>query len=346
MKKVTFVTGRLGGGGSERVLTLIANQMRRDGYEVSIISFSGNANEYDNACNVIYLNQMNNIYLVIKLRETIKSLDPDVLIAFEYHVGMKTILAAVGLSVKMIVSERNDPHELDAQKAKKVLRDVLYRKLDCLVCQTPDARAYFAPEIRKKAIIIGNPIKSDLPDWVGQNSNVLVNYCRLEKQKNLPMLIKAFELVKKKHPEVILEIYGEGNEEKKLRNLIEDNNLEANVKLSAFSSQIHQIASKAYAFVSSSDYEGISNSMLEAMAIGRPVICTDCPIGGARMVIQDEINGKLIPVGDYEKMGASICEIIDDKKKAIQMATKAKEIRYKYSVGKIVRMWEKCIEAL
>ena len=346
MKKIVFVTGRLGGGGSERVLTLIANQMRQDGYDVSIISFGGNANEYDNACDVIYLNCTNNINLIFNLRKKICSLSPDVLIAFEYHVGMKTILASIGLNAKVIVSERNDPHVLDVQKAKKVLRDILYRKLDCLVCQTPDARAYFNPQIRKKAVVIGNPIKSDLPEWVGQDSNVLLNYCRLEKQKNLPMLIKAFELVRKNHPEAILEIYGEGNEEENLRNLIKDNNLDSCVKLNAFSSKIHQIAANAYAFVSSSDYEGISNSMLESMAMGMPVVCTDCPIGGARMVIQDGINGILVPVGDYKKMAERINEIIDNKNKAVEMAASAKELRYKYSIEKIVEMWEKCVEIL
>lgn len=346
MKKVVFVTGRLGGGGSERVLTLIANQMRQDGYDVSIISFGGDTNEYDNACDVIYLACAYKINLIFSLRKTIRSLNPDVLIAFEYHVGMKTILASIGLNTKVIVSERNDPHELDAKKAKKVLRDILYRKLDCLVCQTPDARAYFNPKIRKKAVVIGNPIKSNLPEWVGQDSNILLNYCRLEKQKNLPMLIKAFEIVKKNHPEALLEIYGEGTEEEYLRNLIKDNNLDSCVKLNAFSSQIHQIAANAYAFVSCSDYEGISNSMLESMAIGMPVICTDCPIGGARMVIQDGINGILVPVGDYKKMAKRINEILDNKNKAVEIATRAKELRYKYSIEKVVEMWEKCVEIL
>lgn len=64
-------------------------------------------------------------------------------------------------------------------------------------------------------------------------------------------------------------------------------------------------------FVLPSDYEGLSNSMLESMAIGLPAICTDCPCGGARMVIQNRVNGLLVPVGDTEKLVEAMQELTE-----------------------------------
>ena len=65
-------------------------------------------------------------------------------------------------------------------------------------------------------------------------------------------------------------------------------------------------------FVSSSDFEGISNSMLEALGMGLPVVVTDCPVGGARMVIKSGENGILVPVGDTQAMYEAMRSVLKD----------------------------------
>lgn len=78
---------------------------------------------------------------------------------------------------------------------------------------------------------------------------------------------------------------------------------------------MHDVARDAPMFMLPSDYEGLSNSMLEVMALGLPVICSDCPRGGARMVIKDGANGLLIPVGNEQGLcDAVVCLASDGKK--------------------------------
>ena len=344
MKNVTFVSGRLGGGGSERVLTLVANQMRRDCYNVSIIAFGQMNREYDNECSVTILKYTNDFNQIAALRKEIRRQNPNVVIAFEYYVGMKTVLATRGLGIKVIVSERNDPHKLDSQPVKKILRNLLYGWADTIVCQTDDAKAYFSNRIQKRARVICNPVKNDLPLWSGEQSHTIINYCKLEKQKNLSLLIESFSLIKDRYPEWKLEIYGEGSEKQKLLELIDSKGLQDSVKIYPFAENIHEIAATKYMFVSSSDFEGISNSMLEAMAMGMPVICTDCPIGGARMVIHDKKNGCLTPIGDTEKLESCMRSLINDIEGTLKMANEAAKVRERYSLKKITKQWERVCE--
>ena len=88
-----------------------------------------------------------------------------------------------------------------------------------------------------------------------------------------------------------------------------------------------------------SDYEGISNSMIEAMALGLPTISTDYPSGGARDMIITGENGWLVPVGNSEKMSAIMCEIIENNEKTLEIGRNAVEIRDKLNVNKIRTIW-------
>ena len=97
-------------------------------------------------------------------------------------------------------------------------------------------------------------------------------------------------------------------------------------------------------FVSSSNIEGISNSMIEAMAIGLPTICTDCPAGGARMFIKSYENGILTPVGDAEALYKAMKYMIENPDKAEQMGKKAMEIRETLKKEKILNKWGEFIK--
>ena len=96
-------------------------------------------------------------------------------------------------------------------------------------------------------------------------------------------------------------------------------------------------------FVSSSDFEGMSNSMLEAMAIGLPVVCTDCPAGGARAIIQDHENGLLVPIKDANRLYLAMKEIIEKPELAEKLSTNAVRIRETQSEMAIMRQWQALI---
>ena len=221
---------------------------------------------------------------------------------------------------------------------------MLYKKSDCLVCQTPDAKAYFPKNIQKKTVIIPNPIKSDLPQpWKGTRRKEIVNFCRLNPQKNLRLLIDAFEDFSNTHPDFSLAIYGDGELHDSLQQYISEKGLENKVRLHPAVSDVHERIKDAYMFVSSSDFEGLSNSMLEAMAMGIPTICTDCPCGGAKMVIENGINGLLTPVGDKDELSAAMQQVADNSQIAHNIGKEALKIRSKLSTDIIVGEWRKII---
>ena len=93
------------------------------------------------------------------------------------------------------------------------------------------------------------------------------------------------------------------------------------------------------AYVSSSDYEGMSNSMLEALAMGIPSICTDCPIGGARTVIENGVNGILTPVGEQAPLTEAMLKIIEDEAFRNLLGNNAYAIRDKLNINDIADQW-------
>ena len=92
-----------------------------------------------------------------------------------------------------------------------------------------------------------------------------------------------------------------------------------------------------------SDYEGISNAMLEAMALGLPVVCTDCPVGGARMFIRNGENGWLTPVGDENALASAMLRVIEQPFGQTQLDCSARRLRHDLSSVEISKMWKELL---
>lgn len=352
MKKITFVIGTMGNGGAERVISILANHFSRKDYIISVITIYGNKQDYKLNKNINYYpiicNKKNKIKRIIermlKIRSVLREIDSEVIISFLADVNIYVLLANLFLKGKVIVSERNDPTRDPKNKYIRKLRDLVYNLSDGFVFQTYDAKSYFRNKFQEKSIIISNPLKGNLPlRYEGARDNRIVTACRLNTQKNLYMLINAFKKFQDIYEEYILEIYGEGPLKNELIKYIESIGLGNKVILKGFSSQIHEDILSASIFVISSDYEGISNAMIEALAIGLPVISTDSPVGGARMFIDSYKNGILVPVKDTEALYAAMVEIVDDKNLQEQLSHSATFIREKLDESTIVSEWENYI---
>ena len=111
-----------------------------------------------------------------------------------------------------------------------------------------------------------------------------------------------------------------------------------------FVKNLHEHIKDASIYVMSSNYEGISNGMLEALAMGIPVVATDCPIGGAKMYIEHGINGLLVPVGDEEKLTEALTTMIERPEYAESLGRRAINIRRDLSVENIGLMWKRVID--
>ncbi len=250
--------------------------------------------------------------------------------------------AILGLFVRnrVVISERNDPAQYPESKKYRRFRDFCFLLPDVCIFQTEEAMKYFPKIVQKKGHIIPNPINKNIPVFDGiKKEKKIVSAGRLKPQKNYPMLLTAFSKFSRSFPDYTLEIYGDGNQKEALEKLAAELNIEEKVVFNHFCEDIFPKMAEGSMFVMSSNYEGISNSMLEALAIGTPTICTDCPVGGAREMIENNVNGILVPVGDADALCDAMCRVAGDPEFAEMLGNNGKKIREKYPIEKIARQW-------
>lgn len=349
-KEIIILTISMGNDGAGRVLSELSSEWLKQGCKVSVIqtgadnygvNYSLDKNiEIINICAdstfkpVRYIREIRKVIAVLKER-------PNATVV-SFIVASIFICGVVSLFVKnrIVVSERNNPKEVPSGRIQQKLRDWAFCRADVCVFQTEDAMKMFPKRVQKKGVIICNPIYPDLPEvFVGQRRKAIVAACRLHPQKNLPMLIKAFSRLHEDHSEYTLEIYGQGSERAKLEKLIEVLGIKSNVLMPGFADDIYSKMLDAAMYVSSSDYEGISNSMLEALGMGVPAVVTDCPMGGARMMINNDVNGLLVPVGDVYAMYIAMKRIIEEDGLAERLSFEAGKIRELLPVDLIAQKW-------
>lgn len=267
-------------------------------------------------------------------------------ISFLYDAMFLSLLSS-RRHIKLVISERADPCQLLSNETDAAFIYKMFSRSDEMVFQSPDVLEWYRRNTKADGKVIFNPIKPDLPQpYQGERSKDIVNFCRITEQKNLTMLIKAFSFLCKDYPDYRLLIYGNADNSSYFDKVLEErekSEISDNILILPARNDIHEIINDCVMFVSSSDYEGMSNSMLEAMAMGMPVVCTDCPAGGARAVINDHENGLLVPVGDAEAFYKAMKEIIENPTLAKKLGENASKIKETQSVEKITEKWMEVI---
>lgn len=349
--RYAFFIDKLKNGGAERVTTILANYFAREN-DVYLFVVDDSQVDYviDDSITIIrvpfssskvkrMLNRRN--YVVKKISE----IGFDACITLTYTFLPYILSAPRRKRGKVIASLRNAPQFEIQGIFGRFLRWVGFSLCDNIVFQTPDARDYFSKNIQKKGVVIPNPISENLPFATEERDKTIVMATRLEKQKNIPLAIEAFREFHKTHKDWTLEIYGRGCLQQELEDFAKrDVATNGAIHFHGFASNIHEVMAHCGMLLLSSDFEGLSNSMIEAMAIGAPVVCTDCPIGGARMIIENYINGILVSVGSKKEITDAMIYIANNEKKAKKMGHEATEIRNKLSVKNICEQWESLIK--
>ena len=356
--KVLLLTDSFGGGGAERVASLLINGLSELDYvETHVCVFLDVPNykidkskihfhllspkQYPYAINV--LNRMRNLVKVLK------DVKPNTIFSFG-PIMASYVVPAVKMSglwgkIKIVSSERNDPRKEPVSYIKRLIRDYCYNQSDIIVCQTPMAVKLLKERgINTQYTIIPNPMSPNLPQWKGIDSKNIITACRLTEQKNLPLLIDAFARLHEEYPSYRLTIYGEGELRIQMQTYIEKKNLGEVIKMPGFAKNIHQIMAQSYMYVSSSDYEGISNSMLESLGIGLPCVCTDCPVGGSAMYIKDGVSGFLTKVGDGEALYQVMKRLLCDRELAENVSENSRQITRQLTLSSITQQWINLVE--
>jgi len=347
MKKIAFIAHGLGIGGAQRVAALLANEFAKNGYDVSYIVTRSEERVYllDSRVKLICKVPRKGILAPIKKNfityKEVRNYNPDVIISFLTN---EMVLCGNLIKCPQIYTLRNDPNNDMNTFFRRNIRNRLYKKATAVVFQTEGAKRYFSKDIQDKGYVIGNPLTENLPYWSEEgHSKRIITACRLDEQKNVQLLIKAFSRFVKAHPEYKLQICGKGPLEQRLKKLCAEFNITDCVEFLGFRKDVHELMIRAEMFVLSSNYEGISNSMLEALAMGVPTVCTDSPPGGAAQYIKNGENGILIPVGDEEALLNAMEMISGDKTLMKKYSNNAIKIRKTLKIDAIYDKWEKII---
>ena len=352
MKKIVFLIGSLHNGGAERVISVLANEFVKK-YEVHILTIMEDKVDYDLDSNINYKYIMKddegkkgiirNYIRIKKIRDFVKKTNPDVVISFLWATNIIAILSCLFLPQCLILSERNDPKHEPGSGILRLIRNCLFRirKKNYFVFQTEYAQSCFSNYIKRKSKIIFNPIKDNLPEkYTDVRKNKIVCVARLVSEKNISMLLKAFKKVYEKYPDYLLFLYGRGPLEKQLKEESLNLGIRDNVIFKGFSKNVHSEIIDAKLFVLPSNFEGISNAMIEALALGIPTICTDCPAYGAREFITDGENGYLIDVNDEKALEDKMLSVITNVSLQNKFSQNATKIRNNLNSNQICKQWE------
>ncbi len=361
MHKIMFHLNCLELGGAERVVTNLANQFATENYEVVVATQWQGEQEFtlEKQVRRIHVglrpedegkNRFTKILLRMKyLQDLIEQEQPDVVIAFAHNAIYRTLLAVKKNKIPTVIAVRNNPVGNYDKPIDKILIPLLYGRADGSVFQTEAQRDYFLKYIKPNATVILNPISDKYihAPKVETKTKTIVHSGRIKDFKNQAMLIRAFSKVHEKHPDYDLKIYGGDSHDgtwEELLQIILKHNLRPYVSLMGQCDNLEQELPKGEVCAFSSNYEGLPNAMLEAMALGLPVVATDCPPGGPRSVITHGENGLLIPVGDEQALADSINQLIENPELAAKLGENARKISERANIQTIHEQWKAYLE--
>lgn len=356
MKSIAFHLNCLVQGGAERVVSNLANQFAKEGIKVYVATewYDKDEFELDERVTRVHVglregdekkNRITKFFLRVKyLKEFVKKYHPDVLVAFAQRANYRALMAAGSSDVPTIVCCRTDPKGHYDHLSDKIQIHALFPKAAGAVFQTKGQREFFKPYLQDNSTIILNPVN---PKYFGAvhpdvKEKTVVHHARLVDFKNQPLLCEAFVEVHKRHPDYKLKIYGpdsfDGTKEI-LDRIIKENHAEDYILLMGGSDELEKIIPKGEVYAFTSDWEGLPNSLLEAMAMGMPIVATDCPCGGPATVIRDGENGLLIPIKDKEALTRALCRLIEDKELAARLGREAARIEEITNAHAIFVQW-------
>ena len=326
--KIGFLIKDLSSGGAERATVSLANYFALRGNSVDIITFKGTDSFYPledevkvHSADLEEIEQsasfkrlFGSIGRMIKIRKLVKSLELDVLIGMSFAMTWYTVLATLFTKTKSVGTERSNPYRYKASKINTFLRKLFYYFTDGYVFQTRRAAGFFGGKKSDRDIIIPNAIFNETVYSLSppaERKKIICATGRLIKLKRFDMLIDSFASIADQIPEYTLFIFGEGEEKDALQGQIDSLGLGKRIILAGTDPQAVKFVNHASVFVLSSDFEGMPNALLEALAMGVPCVSTRCEMGPDEL-IEDGESGILIDVGNGEQLSQAMLRIIKD----------------------------------
>lgn len=349
--KISFFIGHMGFGGAERVISILANDYCRRGWETDIVMLLSNdvAQTLDPGVRLVDLSRGTGSYMkkaplwLKSIRAYLKKEKPDCVVSFIGRINALVLTAAMGLKVPIVVSERNDPRHDGRGRGMLAYCDLSYRTARAVVFQTKAEEACFSDEVKTKGVIIPNPVSVEGAVREKPEGFRVITAGRLARQKNHKMLMDAMALVRGEIPEARCTIYGEGELRQELESYAAEKEMEAYISLPGHDRQIHRKVAAASVFVLTSEYEGLPNALIEAMMLGLPCVITDYP--GADEVLEDGVTGFIVPRDNAAALAEKLLTLAKDKDLARKLGEAARKESCRYQAENIIGAWRNVIES-
>jgi len=362
MKRVCLLIESLHtAGGAERVLTTMANHWTAQGIDVTICSFDPPSDRepfyapdpgvkwrpiglgpYRVSRQRLGWIPSHFMKRVVVLRRLWKKDPPDTVIAFMDVTNLTALFASFFLKVPVIISERNNFLLKRLPLRWRIMRIFFYPLCKALVLQTRAQRDSLPPRLRKKAVVIPNPVMA-LPssDATRQfHKPFVLGVGRLRVQKGFDLLIKAFKQASDSFRDWSLVILGEGEERRNLEALAASLGLEDRVLFPGTVANPFSVYNACDLFVLSSRFEGFPNALTEAMMCKAAVIATNCDFGPAD-IIEDGKNGILVAPESIPELVRAMTRLMQDAALRKSLGEQAPSIEERFSLDSVMAAWER-----
>jgi len=354
-KKFLFVIYSIYGGGAEKQMQYILKYIDRNKFEPHLAVFHITGKEKEVVPKDVPIYNLStrlrpsSFFLIFKLIKLIKKISPDKILSFMWGANLLALVAGVLTNKKVLVSERIytgiDLKEYSFRWLISLFISKLYNKAYKVVAVTEEVGRNLVVDLgvtEKKIIIIGNAIDINELNYLVSSYTVNINKyvfaCgRLEKQKNFSFLVEAMAGIK----DYKLVVLGDGSQRKYLERMAVE--LGVDLILPGYVDNPYPYFKNAKVFVLTSLYEGFPNVILEAWGCGCPIIATDCP-WGIRDIIEDGINGLIVPANNPDAMTKAIWEVISDDELRQKLIDNGKRKVLEYDVSRVERKWEELLE--
>lgn len=340
-----------GYGGAEKSIIMLANAMADRGHKVTMIALVAEKVAYpiSDSVEVVELKSThgtNRFFAALEryrgLKRALFTIEADIVVSFWIQPVYFCALMRKKNWSRLIYSERGDPSDSEYRGILGILRTLSLPKVDGFVFQSEASKKYFDSRVQKKGVVIQNPLLIPEISIVPPEArkSVIVSVGRLHPQKNHLLLIKAFSGFVRKHPEYLLEIYGEGELHNDLQQEIDQLDLTNRVILKGAVPDLHSRIANSSMFVLSSDYEGFPNTLIEALALGIPCITTDWKPGAAKEVFSGGIKGVIVRTSHVQSLQVEMCKMAENPMSYSSCIKNASLIRSRLNPENIYGQWE------
>ncbi|MGI6220404.1 MAG: glycosyltransferase family 4 protein [Coriobacteriales bacterium] len=357
--RIALVVNHLREGGCARIISTLANHLSRR-HEIVLVLRDDSDIGYPLPRKAqVICERMDSASYVLGYFRTVynglRKANPDIALVFGPGMCGCSLVTRIlrGTRAKIVISERNCPHNDYSTWIQRTSNKLLYRFANGGVFQTDDAFAYWQHWCHRNPIKLPNPLAPELAARAPRPKGLLrekriVTAGRLAEQKNQAQLIRAFASIAAEFPDHTLEIYGEGSLRPRLEQLIGELGLGNRVILKGrvATDEIYGCVQDAELFVLPSLWEGLPNALIEAMALGLPCIASDCSIGGPRELIDDGVDGLLVPVGDEDALAEAMRELLGNPTRAEELGERARAVAERLDPSVVCDAWEDYLIAI